>query len=76
MTGRHTSYEDAALARRGTADYREGYDEARRAFLIGQAVRDRRLGLGLSQNEVAGRAGMTVGVKVSGSDMAEIDRKL
>jgi ribosome-binding protein aMBF1 (putative translation factor) len=59
MTGRHTSYEDAAVARRGTAEYREGYDEARRAFLIGQAVRERRLALGLSQTEVAGRAGMT-----------------
>jgi ribosome-binding protein aMBF1 (putative translation factor) len=59
MTGRHTSYEEAAAARRGTAEYREGYDEARRAFLIGQAVRERRLALGLSQTEVAGRAGMT-----------------
>jgi len=30
-----------------------------RAFLIGQAVRDRRLALGLSQVELADRAGMT-----------------
>jgi ribosome-binding protein aMBF1 (putative translation factor) len=59
MTGSHTPYEDATGARRGTAEYREGYDEARRAFLIGQAVRERRLALGLSQTEVAGRAGMT-----------------
>jgi len=29
------------------------------AFLIGQAVRERRLALGLSQTEVATRAGMT-----------------
>ena len=36
-----------------------GYDEARRAFVIGQAVRERRLALGLSQAEVAARAGMS-----------------
>ncbi len=33
--------------------------EARRAFLIGQAVRERRLALCLSQTELAARAGMT-----------------
>ena len=33
--------------------------EARRAFLIGEAVRERRLTLGLSQVELATRAGMT-----------------
>jgi DNA-binding XRE family transcriptional regulator len=32
---------------------------ARRAFVIGQAVRERRLALGLSQTELARRAGMT-----------------
>ncbi len=42
-----------------SAGYREGYDEARRAFLIGQAVRERRLALGLSQTELANRASMT-----------------
>jgi transcriptional regulator with XRE-family HTH domain len=31
----------------------------RTAFMIGQAVRERRLSLGLSQQEVAARAGMT-----------------
>ncbi len=55
----HKSYEEIARQRRGSADYREGYDEARRAFLIGQAVRERRLALGLSQTEVAASAGMT-----------------
>ena len=44
---------------KGSAEYREGHAEARRAFLIGQAVRERRLALGLSQTELAGRAGMT-----------------
>jgi ribosome-binding protein aMBF1 (putative translation factor) len=59
MSTEHSSYEQIARKRRSTADYREGYDEARRAFLIGQAVRERRLALGLSQTEVAARAGMT-----------------
>ncbi len=59
MSAQHSSYEQIAGGRRGSADYREGYDEARRAFLIGQAVRERRLALGLSQTEVADRAGMT-----------------
>ena len=59
MTAEHTSYEQLATQRRHSADYREGYAEARRAYLIGQAVRDRRLALGLSQVELATRAGMT-----------------
>ena len=48
-----------ASAQRGSPDYREGHAEAQRAYLIGQAVRDRRLALGLSQVELASRAGMT-----------------
>ena len=59
MSTEHSSYQQIARKRSGTADYHEGYDEARRAFLIGQAVRERRLELGLSQTEVAARAGMT-----------------
>jgi ribosome-binding protein aMBF1 (putative translation factor) len=59
MTAEHSSYEKAAAARRGSQEYREGYAETRRAFLIGQAVRERRLALGLSQVELATRAGMT-----------------
>jgi ribosome-binding protein aMBF1 (putative translation factor) len=59
MTADHSSYDELARARRGTQDYRDGYAEAQRAYLIGQAVRDRRLVLGLSQVEVATRAGMT-----------------
>ena len=42
-----------------TPEYREGYAEAQRAYLIGQAVRERRLALGLSQVELASRASMT-----------------
>jgi ribosome-binding protein aMBF1 (putative translation factor) len=59
MTTKHRSYEHTARRRRGSAEFREGYEEARWAFLIGQAVRERRLALGLSQTEVAARAGMT-----------------
>lgn len=59
MTHKHSSYEELARQRRDSREYREGYAEAHRAFLIGKAVRDRRLALGLSQAEVAARAGMT-----------------
>ena len=59
MSGDHTSYEQLAGQRRDSADYREGYAEAQRAHLIGRAVRERRLALGLSQAELAARAGMT-----------------
>jgi ribosome-binding protein aMBF1 (putative translation factor) len=59
MTAPHSSYEDLAAQRRDSAEYCEGYAEARRAYLIGQAVRERRLALGLSQTELASRAGMT-----------------
>jgi ribosome-binding protein aMBF1 (putative translation factor) len=59
MTADNTSYEELAAQRRDSADYREGYAEAQRAYLIGRAVRDRRLTLGLSQVELAARAGMT-----------------
>src|ERR1700722_17416753 len=59
MTADHSSYDDLARQRRDSADSREGYAEAHRCFLIGQAVRERRLALGLSQTELATRAGMT-----------------
>ena len=55
----YSSYEEVANERRHSEAYREGYAEVRRAFLIGQAVRERRLALGLSQVELAARAGMT-----------------
>jgi ribosome-binding protein aMBF1 (putative translation factor) len=59
MADEHSAYEALARDRRGSDQYRQGYAEARRAFLIGQAVRERRLTLGLSQTELATRAGMT-----------------
>jgi ribosome-binding protein aMBF1 (putative translation factor) len=59
MTGHDDSYEDIARHRRKTGEYREGYAEAHRAYLIGRAVRERRLALGLSQAGLAERARMT-----------------
>jgi ribosome-binding protein aMBF1 (putative translation factor) len=59
MTAPHSSSEELAAQSRDSDEYREGYAEARRAFLIGQAVRERRLALGLSQVELAARADMT-----------------
>lgn len=59
MTRDDSSYEDLARERHDSAGYREGYAEAQRAFLIGQAIRERRLTLGLSQVELAARASMT-----------------
>jgi ribosome-binding protein aMBF1 (putative translation factor) len=59
MTADHASYEALARDRRSTREFREGHSEAERAFLIGRAVRERRLALGLSQVDVASRAGMT-----------------
>ncbi len=55
----HTSYEDLASQRRSSDDYRQGHAEAERAYLLGKAIRERRLALGLSQVELAARAGMT-----------------
>ncbi len=59
MTSGHTSYADIASHRRDSDEYHQGHAEAQRAYLIGKAVRERRLALGLSQNELATRAGMT-----------------
>jgi ribosome-binding protein aMBF1 (putative translation factor) len=59
VTRSHDSYEEVARRRRTSSGYREGYAEAQQAFRIGQAVRERRLALGLSQTELARRAGMT-----------------
>ena len=59
MTSGHTSYEDLARQRRDSDEYRQGHAAAQRAYLLGKAVRDRRLALGLSQTELATRAEMT-----------------
>jgi hypothetical protein len=73
MTADHTSYEELAAQRRDSADYREGYAEAQRAYLIGRAVRERRLALGLSQIEVAARDDCVSSVRLSGTLYVEVN---
>lgn len=59
MTDDHSSFEEIAQGRRESPGYRAGFAEAQRAFLIGRAIRERRLALGLTQTVLAERAGMT-----------------
>ncbi|SRR6266567_8912059 len=59
MKDDHSPYEEVARQRRGGQEYRAGFAEAQRAFLIGRAIRERRLALALTQTELAERAGMT-----------------
>jgi ribosome-binding protein aMBF1 (putative translation factor) len=59
VSANHGSYEEIARTRRSSAEYGDGYAEAHRAFVIGQAVRERRVALELTQTELAARAGMT-----------------
>ncbi len=54
-----TSCQDLAAQRSDSEEYRQGRPEAERAYLLGRAVRERRLALGLSQVELAARAAMT-----------------
>jgi ribosome-binding protein aMBF1 (putative translation factor) len=54
----HTSW-NAYRQTRESAETRAGYDEARRTIEFADTIRERRLELGLSQAEVARRAGMT-----------------
>jgi len=59
MTAEHSSYEELARGRRKSDEYRGVRGRLAVLFLIGQAVRERRLALGLSQVELAARAGLT-----------------
>ncbi|MEU0553508.1 helix-turn-helix transcriptional regulator [Dactylosporangium sp. NPDC006015] len=54
MTARHSRWE-----RTGAEQHNSAYEEARAALLLGQMVYDRRTDLGLTQGELAERAGMT-----------------
>ncbi|MFC9261281.1 helix-turn-helix domain-containing protein [Streptomyces hydrogenans] len=57
----HTSWRSARsqrLASADTAEYEKGYEDARLSFALGQMVYDRRTELGLTQTELAQRAGM------------------
>jgi len=54
MTTRHARWE-----RTGADEHAAAYEEARASLLLGQMVYDRRTELGLTQAELAARAGMT-----------------
>lgn len=54
MTTRHIRWE-----RTGAGEHAAAYEEARAALQLGQMVHDRRTELGLTQAELAIRAGMT-----------------
>jgi transcriptional regulator with XRE-family HTH domain len=51
---RHVRWE-----RTGADEHAAAYEEARTALILGQMVHDRRVELGFTQAELAGRAGMT-----------------
>ena len=59
MSKGHSLYEEVVAPQRAATEFHDGFDEARRAYLIGKAVRERRLVLGLTQVELAAKAGMT-----------------
>ena len=54
MTAQHSRWE-----RRSADEHAYAYEEARAALLLGQMVFDRRTVIGLTQAELAARAGMT-----------------
>jgi transcriptional regulator with XRE-family HTH domain len=54
MATRHVRWE-----RTGADEHAAAYEEARASLLLGQLVHDRRVELGLTQAELAQRAGMT-----------------
>jgi transcriptional regulator with XRE-family HTH domain len=54
MSTRHVRWE-----RTGADEHTAAYEEARAALLLGQMVYDRRCEMGLTQAELASRAGMT-----------------
>ncbi|MBV1856654.1 helix-turn-helix domain-containing protein [Catellatospora tritici] len=54
MATRHVRWE-----RTGADEHAAAYEEARASLMLGQMVHDRRVELGLTQAELAERAGMT-----------------
>ena len=54
MATRHVRWE-----RTGAEEHAAAYEEARASLMLGQMVHDRRVELGLTQAELAERAGMT-----------------
>ncbi|MFE9103510.1 helix-turn-helix domain-containing protein [Actinomadura geliboluensis] len=60
MTEKHSPHERwVPGAGRDNDEVRAGREEARLAFELGNAVRQRRLALGLTQTQLAERAGLT-----------------
>lgn len=59
MAGQHARWKDGLSEKRATPEYEAAYEEARRSYELGKAIRERRLALGITQTELAARAGMT-----------------
>jgi HTH-type transcriptional regulator / antitoxin HipB len=55
----HTTMAEMRIARRGRSAAAEAYEQTRLRFELAEAVRTRRQELGLSQRQLAERAGMT-----------------
>jgi ribosome-binding protein aMBF1 (putative translation factor) len=59
VAGQHARWKDGLSEKRATPEYEAAYEEARRSYELGKAIRERRLALGITQTELAARAGMT-----------------
>jgi ribosome-binding protein aMBF1 (putative translation factor) len=58
----HSSWEELKAQRGDGSEAQAGYEEARRAYEIGREVRRQREAAGLTQQQLADRAGMTQSV--------------
>lgn len=58
----HSSWEELKAQREESPEAQAGYEEARRAYEVGREVRRQREAAGLTQQQLADRAGMTQSV--------------
>jgi ribosome-binding protein aMBF1 (putative translation factor) len=58
----HSSWEELKAQHGDAPDAQAGYEEARRAYDVGREVRRQREAAGLTQRQLADRAGMTQSV--------------
>jgi ribosome-binding protein aMBF1 (putative translation factor) len=58
----HSSWEELKAQREDGSEAQAGYEEARRAYAIGREIRRQREAAGLTQQQLADRAGMTQSV--------------
>jgi ribosome-binding protein aMBF1 (putative translation factor) len=58
----HNSWDDLKAERGDAPDAQAGYEEARRAYEVAREVRRQREAAGLTQRQLADRAGMTQSV--------------